>query len=171
MNIVNSLVEERKTMKEQNYIWEGEQMGWCYVVKYEAHKHGARVELNNGSIVNTIDCSGEYLRSYNYWKNSNKEEMMGIDWVSKNAKFIDFSQAAIDKSNEPDTEPKSDTDYDTEDLPTDSEDEEGITTKGEKERICYDCNRHFIEDEDNYKEGWVSTKCFEGEGCRTAIDN
>ena len=36
-------------MKEQNYIWEGEQMGWCYVVKYEAHKHGARVELNNGS--------------------------------------------------------------------------------------------------------------------------
>ncbi len=74
MNIVNSLVEERKTMKEQNYIWEGEKMGWCYVVKYEANKFGARVELNNGSIVNTMDCSGDYLRSYNYWKNSNKEE-------------------------------------------------------------------------------------------------
>jgi hypothetical protein len=74
MNIVNSLVEERKTMKEQNYIWEGEEMGWCYVVKYEANKFGARVELNNGSIVNTMDCSGDYLRSYNYWKNLNKEE-------------------------------------------------------------------------------------------------
>ena len=69
-NIINNLVEERKTMKEQNYIWEGEQMGWCYVVKYEANKFGARVELNNGSIVNTMDCSGDYLRSYNYWKNS-----------------------------------------------------------------------------------------------------
>ena len=42
-----------------------------------------------------------------------QNEMMSIDWVSKNAKFIDFSQSAIDKSNEPDTEPESDTDYDT----------------------------------------------------------
>ena len=68
--LVNNIVEEKQTMKEQNYIWEGEQMGWCYVVKYEANKYGARVGLNNGSIVNTMDCDGDYLRSYNYWKNS-----------------------------------------------------------------------------------------------------
>ena len=69
-NIINDLLDCRKIMKEQNYIWEGEQMGWCYVVKYEANKYGARVELNNGSIVNTMDCNGDYLRSYNYWRNS-----------------------------------------------------------------------------------------------------
>jgi len=28
-----------------------------------------------------------------------------------------------------------------------------------RNRLCYDCNRQFIEDEDNYKQGWVSTKC------------
>ena len=49
---------------------------------------------------------------------------------------------------------------------TDSDDDDD----DDKERICCDCNRHFIEDEDNYKEGWVSTKCFEGEGCRTDWD-
>tara|TARA_R110000751_G_scaffold219336_1_gene322103 strand:+ start:291 stop:713 length:423 start_codon:yes stop_codon:yes gene_type:complete len=48
---------------------------------------------------------------------------------------------------------------------TDTEDDDD-----DKERVCEDCYRHFIEDEDNYKEGWVSTKCFEGEGCRTDWD-
>ena len=36
-------------------------------------------------------------------------DMKTIDWVSKNAKFIDFSAEAMARSNEPDTEPESDT--------------------------------------------------------------
>ena len=52
---------------------------------------------------------------------SDDEDMNTISWVSQNSKYIDVT---IDRSNEPDTEPESDTDYDTEDLPTDSDDEE-----------------------------------------------
>tara|TARA_R110001599_G_C12048700_1_gene641943 strand:- start:398 stop:793 length:396 start_codon:yes stop_codon:yes gene_type:complete len=42
-----------------------------------------------------------------------EEEMMTVDWVSKNAEYIDFSKEAAARANEPDTEPESDTDYDT----------------------------------------------------------
>ena len=37
------------------------------------------------------------------------QDMKIIDWVSRNAKVIDFSAEAVAKSNEPDTEPESDT--------------------------------------------------------------
>tara|TARA_R110002126_G_scaffold31885_1_gene101994 strand:+ start:1317 stop:1640 length:324 start_codon:yes stop_codon:yes gene_type:complete len=35
-------------------------------------------------------------------------------------------------------------------------------------RLCYDCNKQFIEDEDNYKQGWVSTKC---NGCIEGLED
>ena len=49
-----------------------------------------------------------------------EEEMKSIDWVKRNEKIIDFT---IDRSNEPDTEPESDTD-----------------TEEEEAYYCYKCN-------------------------------
>ena len=45
-----------------------------------------------------------------------EEDMKTIDWVSKNAKFIDFSAEAMARSNEPDTEPESDTEDEEEEV-------------------------------------------------------
>lgn len=44
-------------------------------------------------------------------KKEEEEEMKSIDWVKRNEKMIDFT---IDRSNEPDTEPESDTDTEEE---------------------------------------------------------
>ena len=43
-----------------------------------------------------------------YMSDVEQEEMESIDWVKRNETMIDFT---IDRSNEPDTEPESDTDY------------------------------------------------------------
>jgi len=117
------------------------------------------------------------------------EKMMGIDWVSQNAKYIDFSKEAAARANEPDTEPESDTDYDTDDLPSDSEEEEEICPScgeewtdatrcdcpnEEEDGDCYKCDKTFKKDLD----GWGATNlkgygginfchdCWDGEtGC------
>jgi len=43
-------------------------------------------------------------------KEEDPEDMKTISWVAINSKFIDFSQNAMNRANEPDTEPESDTD-------------------------------------------------------------
>ena len=68
---------------------------------------------------------------------SGEEDMKTISWVSKNSKNIDFTR---NRSNEPDTEPESDTDYDTDDLPSDCDNcEECMAVLGGKLEVCDDC--------------------------------
>ena len=83
-----------------------------------------------------------------------KEEMMTVDWVSKNAKYIDFSKEAMARANEPDTEPESDTDYDTDDLPSDSEDEEEETITIEPTNFKYPNRCSKIWNVEKQKDEW-----------------
>jgi len=83
-------------------------------------------------------------------KEEEDEDMNTISWVSQNSKYIDVT---IDRSNKPDTEPESDTDYDTEDLPTDSEDEE--------EKECASCNNILTWEDGEYSgEGHRCSGCY-----------
>jgi hypothetical protein len=61
----------------------------------------------------------KYKKRFEEEAKEEEEYMKTIDWVSKNAKFIDFSAEAMVRSNEPDTEPESDTEDEEE------EDDEG----------------------------------------------
>jgi hypothetical protein len=61
-------------------------------------------------------------------------DMKTIDWVSKNAKFIDFSAEAMARSNEPDTEPESDTEDEDED-----EEDMNMDTPNYKQKIEEAC--------------------------------
>ena len=64
-----------------------------------------RIFFNNGNNIELYPNNKEVvIKILNDIQDIDDEEMMGIDWVSKNDKFIDSLQAAIDKSNEPDTE-------------------------------------------------------------------
>jgi len=169
---VAEICGEMERMLEKEYsedIKEGSKF-WLYVIQIENDLNGCDTmpnfwewfvdNYNNVEMWNEIqdlfveEDSKEDL-------NKEKEEMMEIDWVANNSKFIDFSQNAMNRANEPDTEPESDTDYDTDDLPSDEEEIElkiigyrPQTRLGECagcKSICEECENLIITEADEFE--------------------
>ena len=112
-----------------------------------------RIFFNNGNNIEVYPNNKEVvIKILNDIQDIDDEEMMGIDWVSKNDKFIDSLQAAIDKSNEPDTEPESDTEkeeYECEQCNVEVKTEKDLTiTYGCMDmKFCEDCYKTSKEEE------------------------
>ena len=71
------------------------------------HDCGHIVEIGKPKHTPPVTCTYCEICD-DYMSDVEQEEMESIDWVKRNETMIDFT---IDRSNEPDTEPESDTEY------------------------------------------------------------